>query len=182
MKRLGIIFILLIAWVTTYGQNLKTDSHNFEVMCRLGNIRSEFTSMLKETALSSVSISYDYKIGNRIGVGVGGGYDALKLAPMPGAISNDFNCKEWSVFGTIRGYLPTASKWLDITGVLDMGVAYLDAEIKSVPKEVFVYSPQLGVRFNTSDICGVDINMRLFYKGYPKLEAGAFGFMIGLSF
>lgn len=182
MKILYTLLLLLFAGVTTYGQNAQKDFHELEVICGLGNIRGKSVSILKETFIPSVNISYNNKVGKNIGIGIGGGYNHLKLAPMAGAISNDYKCREWSAFGTVRGYLPMSSERLTIVCILDAGISYLNTEIKPVPKEIFTYSPQLGIRLNTADVCGVNLNFRFFYKEYPKLEAGTYGLMLGISF
>ena len=190
MKWCMLIAIMLFTSSVSYAQKKDYTVHNIEVIGGIGWTKADYI----QSNIFTGAASYAYSFNKYFGLGAGLSYDATDLIvnyDIDGAPFEESKCNMFSLYGTVRGYLPTYSKHISFIGVVDVGAANVDlAETTryQFPSGAFMCSPQLGIRIKIMKERSLALNARLYYRHYcfndnfNSKNFGVKGILFGISF
>jgi len=189
MKRFLILALFALTVIPAWAQFVDYkgwQSHEIEIMGGFGKCggTESFSYVHEEKTVPAVTVAYTFKFNKYFGLGAGLMYDRFKVSPLiDGGKSEVSNCNAFSLYGTIRGYLPTYSKYIAFVGVVDIGgtSTQLFGDVR-MPSGSFVWSPQLGIRVKLFKDKKMALNARVFYKDFTKLETDLWGVLLGVNF
>jgi hypothetical protein len=92
----------------------------------------------------------------------------------------------YSIYGTVRGYVPSYSKYISFVGAVDVGAVRAETQAHRFPSTAFMCSPQLGIRVKVDKEKGFALNARLYYKYFALpdnwQQFDVIGVLFGVSF
>lgn len=183
MKRyLIILFVLMISGMS-YAQNKDYKAHNFEILGGVGWSDTEYVN----SSIFTGAASYTYSFNRYFGIGGGLSYDRFDLyPPVDGARRVEYKCNMYSIYGTVRGYVPSYSKYISFVGAVDVGAVRAETQAHRFPSTAFMCSPQLGIRVKVDKEKGFALNARLYYKYFALpdnwQQFDVIGVLFGVSF
>ncbi len=190
MKRyLLILFALAISGIS-YAQQKDYTVHNFEIAGGVGWSDTEYVN----SNFFGGTVSYAYSFNKYFGVGGGLSYDRFDLLPLiDGGKPIEYNCNLYSIYGTVRAYVPSYSKYISFVGVVDVGGSSINRSAKDTegvlykfPSSAFMCCPQLGIRVKVNKEKRFALNARLYYKYFALPDyldnLNTVGLLFGVSF
>lgn len=191
MRRYLFILVALMISGTSYAQKKDYTVHNFEIVGGVGWSNTEYVN----SSIFTGAVSYSYSFNRYFGIGGGLSYDRFDLLPhdVEGGRIIESKCNMYSLYGTVRGYVPSYSKYISFVGVVDVGATSLNrktTEAEGVgykfPSTAFMCSPQLGIRVKVNKEKRFALNARVYYKYFGlsdnRKQLDVIGVLFGLSF
>lgn len=189
MKRTLFLAVVLLVSCVAYAQKNGYTVHNVEVMGSIGWTKADY---IKSGKIYTGSASYAYSLNRYFGLGGGLSYGVTDVIFYPaGGHAEESKWNMYSIYGTVRGYLPTYSKHISFVGVVDAGATYLDLVENLryedlLPSWAFMCSPQFGIRIKLMKDKSPALNVRLYYKHYSLFDDyhsfDEKGILFGISF